>query len=66
MDYMCEPFGPMKNILAVAEFVTKLTAVCFECGKAAAFTYRKDKTNKEVVAVGDEEYEARCRKCMQS
>ena len=65
MDYKCEPFGPMKNILAVAEFVTKLTAVCFECGKAAAFTYRKDKSNQEVVAVGDSEYEARCRKCMQ-
>lgn len=66
MDYKCEPFGPMKNILAVAEFVTKLTAVCFSCGCAAAFTYRKDKNNTQTIAIGDSEYEARCRKCMQN
>lgn len=61
-DFERKPFIPSPNLLAVAENVTKLAAVCFRCAKAATFTYRKTKST-ETIVVGNDEYEARCRKC---
>jgi thymidine kinase len=63
-DYKGVPFGPIPKLLSFAEFVTKLTAICFECHNAAAtMTYRKSKTG-QVVQIGDlDDYEARCRSC---
>jgi thymidine kinase len=68
MDFRGEPFGPMPQLLARAEFVTKLTAACTVCGCAATRTQRiinghPADYNDPVILVGAKEsYEARCRK----
>lgn len=62
LDFRMKPFGPMQKILASAEFVTKLTAVCFSCGRAASFSKRIS-GGDATIQVGDTSYEARCRKC---
>ena len=64
-DFEGQPFGFIPNILAVAEKVDKLTAVCMKCGSAASMSYRKS-ASKELVEIGDKEYEARCRSCHES
>lgn len=68
LDFKGEPFGPMPELLARAEFVTKLTAVCTVCGCAATRTQRlidgkPADFNDPIIKVGAKEnYEARCRK----
>jgi thymidine kinase len=58
-----EPFGPMPQLLALADEVIKLTAVCFQCGEEANLTFKYAK-GSGIIQVGDGEiYEARCRKC---
>lgn len=62
MDYQGKPFGPMPDLLAIAEFVDKLTAVCMVCGAPATRTQRLTESDA-LVEVGDKgKYEARCRK----
>ena len=67
MDFRGQPFGPMPKLLAVAEDVTKLSAVCVVCGNAASRTQRiaaPTGSEAERVLVGAKEfYEARCRFC---
>lgn len=64
LDYLGKPFGPMPQLLASAEYVTKLHAICMVCGNTAQYSYRKNNTSKEQVLVGTKDlYEARCRKC---
>ncbi|WP_375317618.1 thymidine kinase [Spiroplasma endosymbiont of Virgichneumon dumeticola] len=66
-DFRGEPFSVMKELLALAEFVTKLDAVCVECGQAATRTQRiingkEAKYDDEIILIGaQEQYEARCR-----
>lgn len=66
-DFKGEPFGPMPDLLARAEFVTKLTAVCTVCGQAATRTQRlingePARYDDPIIQVGaSESYEARCR-----
>lgn len=63
MDFRGQPFGPMPKLLAVAESVTKLQAVCVSCGMPASRSQRII-GDSSVVAVGAKEmYEARCRFC---
>ncbi|MCP4336813.1 MAG: thymidine kinase [Mycoplasma sp.] len=62
MDFKGEPFGIAPTLLSVAEFVTKLKAVCFSCGMAASLTKRII-SDKRTILIGDGEYEARCRQC---
>ena len=63
MDYQGRPFGPMPNIMAVAEDVYKVHAVCVKCGAPANYSYRFTKNN-DVVLLGEKEsYEPRCRHC---
>lgn len=63
MDYRGRPFGPMPNMLAVAEYITKLHAVCVQCGNLANFSFRKE-VNEDQILLGEQEsYEPRCRKC---
>ena len=62
-DYQRQPFGPMPEILALAEFVDKVHAVCVRCGGLAHYSQRIA-GGQEQVQVGDAEaYEARCRNC---
>lgn len=63
MDSDGIPFGPMPHLLARAEFVTKLHAVCVDCGDLANFTSSKADKNQLVLLGETEEYEALCRGC---
>ena len=69
MDFRGEPFGPVPKLLAIAEFVDKIQAICMVCGNPATRTQRlidgkPAKYSDPVVMVGaKEKYEARCRKC---
>ena len=64
-DFQRRPFGPMPAILAVAEFVDKMHAICVRCGAPAHYSQRTA-GGGEQVQVGDADcYEARCRQCYQ-
>jgi thymidine kinase len=63
MDYLGKPFGPMPNLLAKADYVTKLHAICVRCGNIANFSYRKTTDSSQVVLGEKDLYEPRCRKC---
>ena len=63
MDFEGKPFDPMPKLMAIAEYVTKVHAICMKCGDLAAFSYRLS-AGKEKVMLGEKDsYEARCRKC---
>ncbi|WP_322875746.1 thymidine kinase [Mycoplasmopsis felis] len=62
MDYLRRPFGVTPGLLAIADDITKLKAVCLLCKSDAAFSFRKE-NNNDLNFLGDSEYEARCRKC---
>jgi len=62
-DYLGRPFGPIPNLLAVAEYITKTHAICNVCGNPANHTFRKTR-DKDTIVVGTTDiYEARCRNC---
>jgi thymidine kinase len=63
MDYLSNPFGPMPAILAKADFVTKLHAICVKCGNIANYTYRKVPNEEQVMLGAMDVYEPRCRIC---
>ncbi len=63
MDYLGNPFGPMPNLLAVADFITKLHAICVVCGNIAAMSYRKTPEREQFLLGEKDVYEPRCRKC---
>lgn len=58
MDYLGNPFGPMPNLMAIAEYVTKVHAICSETGNIANYSYRKKKEDS-IILIGEEgEYKA--------
>ena len=63
MDFRGQPFGPMCDLLAVAEYITKVHAICSHCGNLATHSYRLSPSTDTVVLGERNEYEARCRKC---
>jgi thymidine kinase len=63
MDYLGKPFGPMPQLLAVADYITKLHAICVHCGNIASISYRKTKQSGQVVIGELDIYEPRCRVC---
>ncbi|EOZ92097.1 Thymidine kinase [Indibacter alkaliphilus LW1] len=63
MDFEGNPFEPMPQLLAVAEYVTKVHAICMKCGDLASYSFRLSETREKVVLGEKESYEARCRKC---
>lgn len=63
MDFEGKPFDPMPELMAVAEYVTKVHAICMKCGDLAAFSLRLSTSMDKVVLGEKETYEARCRKC---
>lgn len=63
MDFKGAPFSPMDRLMAIAEYITKVHAICMECGNIASYSYRRTKS-KEMVVLGEKDvYEALCRKC---
>ncbi|MFL5743715.1 MAG: thymidine kinase [Niastella sp.] len=63
MDYTGKPFGQMPFLLAKADYITKLHAICVKCGNIANYSFRK-KADKTQVLLGEKDlYEPRCRKC---
>lgn len=63
MDFRGKPFGPMPNLLAVAEYITKVHAICQHCGNLATHSFRLAKESDTVVLGEKDSYEARCRTC---
>ena len=63
MDYQGKPFGPMPNLLAVAEYITKVHAICQHCGNLATHSYRLAAEEGQVVLGEKDTYEPRCRTC---
>ena len=63
MDYLGKPFGPMPALMAVAEYVTKVHAVCVQCGDIATYSYRSVPSEQQVLLGETDSYEARCRHC---
>lgn len=63
MDFEGKPFGPMPQLMAMAEYVTKVHAICMKCGDLAAFSFRLSPDKGKVLLGEKESYEARCRKC---
>lgn len=61
MDFEGKPFGPMPNLLATAEFVTKVHAICAQTGELASFSYRLTEEDNTVFLGEKQEYEARSR-----
>ena len=63
MDYLGKPFGPMPALMAIAEYVTKVNAICMVCGDLATHSFRKTSDNSQVMLGEKDTYEARCRYC---
>ena len=69
LTFNCTPFGPLAQLLAIADKITKLKAICMECGKEAQFTQRLVNNkpahfdDPTVVVGAEEQYQARCRDC---
>lgn len=61
MDFEGRPFGPMPHLLAVAEFVTKVHAICAQTGELASFSFRLSENKAQVVLGEKDKYEARSR-----
>jgi len=63
MDFKGQPFGPMPKIMAMADSVTKLQAVCVQCGNPAMYSYRLVSNDNKILLGEKESYEPRCRIC---
>ena len=63
MDYSGKPFGQIPFILAKADYITKLHAICMKCGDIANYSYRKVPNEDQVMLGAKEIYEPRCRRC---
>lgn len=63
MDFRGKPFGIMPALMSVAEYVTKLHAICMRCGGLASFSFRLVESDAKVLLGEKGEYEARCRTC---
>jgi len=63
MDFMGKPFGPIPALLSVAEYVTKVHAICMRCGNLAQYSFRKS-GDAQIVLLGEKTlYEPLCRNC---
>ncbi|GDX51624.1 thymidine kinase [Bacteroidota bacterium] len=63
MDFTGKPFGPMPQLLARAEYITKVHAICMICGNLASYSFRKSKYDATVLLGEKDHYEPRCRHC---
>ncbi len=65
MDYLGQPFGPMPELMAIAEYVDKVHAICVKCGNLAHYSHRIVEGEKIVLLGEKESYEPLCRSCFQ-
>lgn len=63
LDYKGIPFGPIPNLMAIAEYVTKVHAICSHCGNLATHSYRISEEDDRVLVGEKDKYEPRCRHC---
>ncbi|MFN3940189.1 MAG: thymidine kinase [Chitinophagales bacterium] len=63
MDYTGKPFGPMPHLLAIADYITKVHAICVRCGHIANYSYRLVKNDAQIMLGEKKEYEPLCRFC---
>jgi thymidine kinase len=63
MDYAAKPFGQMPFLLAKADYITKLHAICVKCGNIANYSFRKKQQSGQVLLGETDIYEPRCRQC---
>lgn len=63
MDFKGKPFGPMPNLLAIADDVTKVHAICMDCGRLAQFSHRIAHDEKLVLLGELDSYQPLCREC---
>ena len=63
MDFAGKPFGPVPAVIAIAEMVTKVHAVCVKCGNPAMYSYRRVASETRILLGEKESYEPRCRVC---
>ncbi|MBL7966428.1 MAG: thymidine kinase [Prolixibacteraceae bacterium] len=63
MDFKGNPFGPIPGLMAVADHITKVHAICMRCGDVAQFSHRFSKADKLVLLGEKDEYEPLCRSC---
>ena len=63
MDFQGKPFGPMPALMSIAELVTKVHAVCLQCGGPATYSYRTVPNESKILLGEKESYEPRCRTC---
>jgi thymidine kinase len=63
MDFEGKPFGVMPQLIAMAEFVTKIQAICVCCGEPASFSFRLNNLKQQILVGEKDEYEPRCRVC---
>lgn len=65
MDFKRNPFGPIPGLCAIADDVTKVHAICVECGRLANYSYRLVANDKQVMLGELDEYQPLCRICYQ-
>ncbi len=63
MDFKGRPFKPMDELMSIAEYITKVHAICMDCGRIASYSHRRTKSNQTVVLGEKDIYEALCRNC---
>lgn len=63
MDFRGDPFGPVPKLMAIAEYVTKVHAICVRCGSLAQFTHRLSEEEELIVLGETNNYEPLCRAC---
>lgn len=63
MDFTGKPFGPVPALMAIAELVTKVNAVCVRCGSPAMYSFRRVASEDRILLGEKESYEPRCRRC---
>ena len=62
-DYLAQSFGSMPDLLVDAEYITKVNAICMQCGDPANYSFRISSEKKQVVVRETDKYEALCRRC---
>ena len=65
MDYEGNPFEPIPQLMSIADEITKVRAICVQCGELANYSYRTVDKDEQILLGEKNEYEARCRNCFQ-